>query len=80
MSKVEYPKFLYHKAEPPKIVYSIEEHKEIGKEWREMPFEKSEISFEKESELESETESNSKGLDESELKANKKDRKTQRVR
>lgn len=35
----EYPKFLYHKTEQAKIVNSEAEQKELGKEWKEVPFE-----------------------------------------
>lgn len=37
--KIEYPKFLYHHEQAPKIVKSKEEHEALGKEWMESPAE-----------------------------------------
>jgi len=36
--KIEYPKWLYHKTESPKIVQTKEEQDEAGKGWKEVPF------------------------------------------
>lgn len=35
--KLEYPKWLYHKTEPAKIVQNKEEHESLGKGWEETP-------------------------------------------
>lgn len=40
MSKVEYPKMIFHKDFEPVIVNSKEEHADFGKDWEEAPVKK----------------------------------------
>lgn len=42
--KQEYPKWIFHKSEAPKIVNTKEEHDQAGKGWEETPFTKGEES------------------------------------
>lgn len=37
MTKIEYPKFLYHATEPARIVADASEHAAAGPEWAESP-------------------------------------------
>lgn len=44
----DFPKYVYHKIEKPKVVNSEEELKELGKDWKETPIEtENEIEAEK---------------------------------
>jgi hypothetical protein len=37
MPKIEYPKWLYHPNQSPRIVHGPEEHAALGPEWTETP-------------------------------------------
>lgn len=37
MAKIEYPKWLYHATEPPRIVAGPDEQAALGAEWAETP-------------------------------------------
>lgn len=39
MAKVEFPKWMYHKTEAPKLVQNESELKGLGKDWKESPIE-----------------------------------------
>lgn len=61
MSKIEYPKYLYHESKEPVVVNSKDEHEELGKGWEETPAafnKKSDAKSEKQKTNKDETETN----------------------